>query len=431
MKKFAKLITIIAVFILAVVYIQVGSAKVKEPQYSADPPAKSTKTSKTKKIKHLVVQLPKHKHKKTTKSAASTKPGETSASAGAAATGYTDQDGVNISWFIDGSYNYLSESNRFTSGVLDRINDIQQNGATLQQSRLTFDKRPDSGFGGLINFIIGRDAFFTQSFGFTPVINHYLGFDLEQYYAQYAQAPWTIQAGHFESLAGYEQIDPTLNVNFSRAIVGYLVPNAHLGVRTTYAVNKNFNLRFGVNNGWDNLRDTSRQKTLEFNIDYTMDPFSFWIACYSGEERIVDFTAEGPVGRRNLFDFIGTYKATEKLNFAVEYDYSMQTNVLLPDETTGQAVAQGIAGYAIYKLNDKWQFCLRAEYFDDSDGFRTGVKQIWKEITFTIGYFPNKHVGIHLEARRDFSNVNSFVDVNGVTTNNNNQSVGLEIYYKF
>src|ERR1700732_3307464 len=56
-----------------------------------------------------------------------------------------------FSGYIDGSYNYLVKSNKFTSGVFDRVYDLEENGFTLQQAAMTLAKQPPKGLGGLIN----------------------------------------------------------------------------------------------------------------------------------------------------------------------------------------------------------------------------------------------------------------------------------------
>jgi hypothetical protein len=74
---------------------------------------------------------------------------------------------------------------------------------------------------------------------------------------------------------------------------------------------------------------------------------------------------------------------------------------------------------------------LRGEYFDDRDGYRTGVAQKWKEATLTVGYAPIKNLELRGELRGDRSNVSAFIDSNGVTASNNQRSVGLQAIYKF
>lgn len=339
-----------------------------------------------------------------------------------------------ISGYIDGSYNYLVRSNQFTSGDFNRIFDLEPNGFTLQQAGLTLAHQPKEGVGILFNPILGRDANTTAAYGWNPYFgSQTLALDPVQGYLQYAQGPFTFIGGKFITLPGQEFIDPTLDTNFSRNIVGgYSQPGTMLGIRGTYAVNDKANLIAGLNNGWDNIRDFSRRKTIELAANYTPNKtFAFATTFYSGGQRATDRTATGSESIRDMLDFLITYTANDKLTLVADLTYANQTLSTLPSGNVAEAVWQGIAGYANYKFNDTWLLSFRPEIFSDRNGYRTGVVQCWKEVTLTLGYSPTKNIEFHLETRHDFSNVSSFVNKNNAGTNNNQQSYALEGYYKF
>lgn len=339
-----------------------------------------------------------------------------------------------LSGYIDGSYNYLVRSNRFTSDTFDRLYDIEENGFTLQQAAITAAYQPAQGFGGLINIIGGRDANVIAPFGYNPYFgSQTFAIDPTQVYLQYAKGPWTIIGGLFVSLAGAEVINPTLDTNFSRSILdGYAEPFTHMGVRGTYAYNEKLSFIAGLNNGWDNIRDTGRRKTVELGVEYTPNTtYSLTALLYSGGQRATDLTATGPQSIRNLLDIVATMNATDKLTYILNYDYGNQTLATLASGNVGEGVWQGLAGYANYKFTDKWQSSVRGEVFSDRNGYRTGVAQYWKELTLTLSYIPIKNLELRAETRHDFSNVSSFVDSNGIGVNNNQQSYALEAFYQF
>ena len=62
-----------------------------------------------------------------------------------------------------------------------------------------------------------------------------------------------------------------------------------------------------------------------------------------------------------------------------------------------------IAGYVNYAFNDQWRVSTRIEYFDDKDGFNTGVEQHLWEGTVTFGYSPAKSFELRGEFRYDSS----------------------------
>jgi hypothetical protein len=339
-----------------------------------------------------------------------------------------------FSGYVDGSYNYLVRSNQFTSGTFDRLFDLEPNGFTLQQAAITLSDQPKDGLGGLLNITAGRDANTIAPYGWDPYFgSQTLAFNPTQAYLQYASGPFTILGGIFIETAGEEVIDPTLNTNFSRSILdGYAEPFTFLGIRGTYTVNDQVSLLAGINNGWDNIRDTSRRKTIEVGVTYApVSKFSLETVVYTGGQRATDRTATGSESIRNLLDVIATFNASDKLTFIANYDYGNQTLATLPSGNVAEGVWQGLAGYANYKFNDKWQSSLRGEIFGDRNGYRTGVVQCWKEITLTLGYAPVKNLELRAETRHDFSNVGSFTNSNGIGANNNQQSYALEAFYKF
>jgi len=209
----------------------------------------------------------------------------------------------------------------------------------------------------------------------------------------------------------------------------------------------------GLNNGWDDLQDTNGSKTIEAGATYApLKNLSFAAAGYFGNEQLCGSSCGGtgqpsasasPGGYRGLFDLIGTYNATEKLTFILNYDYGWQDNAgalntvtVAPFDADGNGTAtwNGIAGYANYQFTDQWRGSVRLEYFNDRDGYRTGVKQQWKEMTYTMAYLPNKNIELRGEYRYDRSNGNSpfgaFQNSSGVPTNNQ-YSFALEALFKF
>jgi len=205
-----------------------------------------------------------------------------------------------------------------------------------------------------------------------------------------------------------------------------------MGLRASYVANDKFSFIIGLNNGWDNIRDTGRKKTIELGASYVFNPaFSLASYIYSGQQRIADRTSSGPAGWRTLIDLIATINVTEKLTLIANYDGALQTKAALPGGNVAEAVWQGLAGYINYKFSDKWLTSLRGEIFSDRNGYRTGVAQSWKEITLTLGFTGIKNLVLRAETRHDFSNLDSFVSSNGIGVGSNQQSYALEGIYQF
>lgn len=355
-----------------------------------------------------------------------------------------------VSGYADISYNHLSNSALFTSGAPSRVFDIEQSGAAVRQVAVTLASQPKQGWGGLINLTAGKDADVIAPFDTNPsngkgcnVVTGYNAdgskcsldrFDVTQAFAQYATGPWTVIAGKYVTLAGAEVINSPTNTNFSRSILfGYAIPFSHTGLRASYAASDALTLTAGVNQGWDDIRDTNSAKTLELGLGWTPSKMVALSAQgYFGKERVGGLVNTGPEGMRSLLDAVATINATDQLSFVLNYDYGSQDNTtgLVPSGAS-KATWSGVAAYANYQFSDAWRLSFRTEYFDDSDGYRTGVVQKWTENTLTLAWMPMKAIEIRAEVRGDHSNVASFLDRNGVTARSNNNSYGLQFLYKF
>lgn len=365
-----------------------------------------------------------------------------------------------VTGYVDISASHMSRRNVFTSGVPDRVFDTERSGGALRQLSGTLAYQPKEGLGGLVNLTVGKDANVIAPYKTSPqkgnlcnVVTHVdaLGnrcrndnFDVTQAYLQYATGAWTFIGGKYVTLAGAEVINTPANTNFSRSILfGYAIPFSHTGLRATYALSESLSLIGGVNQGWDDIKDTNTAKTGEVGVAWSPSKFvTIGAQAYFGKERAAGLTKTelvpffGPgialEGQRNLFDTVLTVNATEKLTFIVNYDSGSQANTA--NVTPGGATKSkwsGVAGYANYQFNDQWRLSFRAETFNDKQGYRTGVAQKWNEGTLTVAWLPIKPVELRAEVRRDHSNVASFLDANGATGRNNNSSYGLQFLYKF
>ena len=366
--------------------------------------------------------------------------------------------GFDLTGYIDAGYTGLSGRGAFnttpngpaaTIGGPDRVFDYRRNAFDLHQVALTLANQPKEGFGGLLNLTLGRDADVIAAYKTGPSRGdgcnlatgqastgkcRKTGYDITQAFAQYATGPATIILGKYVTLAGAEVINSTANSNFSRSILfGYAIPFSHTGVRLSYGISDTLTLIGGVNNGWDDVRDTNSGKTLELGASYTpVKEFSFAGQFYSGKERVGGLVNTGPEGTRNLFDAVATFTATDKLTFILNYDYATQANATSVTATgVSRAKWSGLAGYASYQFDDNWKLSLRGEYFDDRDGYRTGVAQKWKEATVTVGYTPIKNLELRGEIRGDRSNVLAFAKSDSLSASKSQRSVGVEAIYKF
>jgi len=331
-----------------------------------------------------------------------------------------EASGLTLSGYVDAGYTYSNRDveNNFST----RVFDVQNNSFAMHQMGLTVAKQPAEGFGGLVNLTMGKDAQVTHSFPDGSDST----FDITQAFAQYASGPATVIAGKFGTLHGTEVIDSTGNANISRSILFGSVPFTHTGVRGTYALNDMVSLIAGVNNGWDQLTDANRGKTLELGASLApIKPLSIALSVYSGKEPTNGGANDGT---RTSFDGVASYAILDPLSVGLEILAVSQ------DNTDGAGTKQkysGFAGYASYMFAPMYRGTVRVERLDDKDGLRFGTGGgKYAEVTVTGAYLPADNFELRAEARMDRANSEVFTDFKG-STSKSHMSAALQALLKF
>lgn len=199
-----------------------------------------------------------------------------------------------------------------------------------------------------------------------------------------------------------------------------------------YVANDLVTLYLGVNNGWDDLKETTPFKTLKAGVGLTFSKaLSIAATGYFGEARSGGMVNYGSEGERSLVDIVATWALTEQLSLILNYDRGRQDNAVIAASSSDvRANWNGLAGYVNYTFDDHWKSSIRAEYFDDEQGYRTGVPQTWRELTTTIAYLPSKYIELRTEFRIDDSDVRAFQSSNGDPVKDQ-QSVALQALFKY
>ncbi len=339
-----------------------------------------------------------------------------------------EASGISVSGYIDAGYTHSDRN--IEGGFSTRVFDSQNNSFALHQFGLTVAKQPKEGFGGLVNITVGKDAQIIHSFpeGVTTPptpASATSTFDVTQAYAQYAGGPLTLIAGKFTTLHGTEVIASSGNTNVSRSILFGSVPFTHTGVRATWALGDAVSLIAGVNNGWDQLTDPNKGKTLELGAILTpIKPLSVTVSGYSGKEP----TSATTEGTKTSFNVVASYAITDPLSVGLEALSVSQENAA--GGTTKQKYS-GYAGYVTYMFGTKFRGVLRGESFDDKDGLRfgtTGTK--YKEVTLTGAYVASDSFEARVEGRRDQATNTVFTDYAGAASKTMT-SIALQGLYKF
>ena len=318
--------------------------------------------------------------------------------------------GLSVTGYVASSYTHFD-----TSVAGQRQFDLKTNGFTLNQASVTASYLPASGAGASVTLLGGEDASYLAASA--PQ------FGVATAYAQYAAGALTMMAGRLPTLAGAEVVDPVADNEISRSLLFYdLEPIYHDGVRASYAVGDALTLTGGVSNGINySSNGTSDSKLVELGasgapskqLSYSMAYYYAGTNSYYG----------GKPGKTGLFDFVGTYNATDALSLGLNID------LVSKDLAGSTEKANGYALYANYALNGQWMLSGRGEYLTDDNGLITGSANKLKELTVALNYTPAKHLKLAAEVRQDKADNPLFV--NGASTTTKQNSFELMAAYSF
>lgn len=345
-----------------------------------------------------------------------------------------DASGITASSYLDVAYSH-ADKNIESPGFCDRVFDCQDNSFTLHQVGLQIAKQPKEGFGGLLNITAGSDVPVFASYPYTGGSSQ---FDVTQAFGQYATGPWTVIAGKFTTLQGSEVIWAPSNSNYSRSILFGAIPFTHTGVRGTYAITDTVSLIAGINNGWDQVSSVIGSKTVELGATLNpIKPLNITISDYAGNASSllggVNVSGE-PSGARNSFNLVGTYALSDALTLGLEYLNVQQSNFqsLEPGGGIIKAKYNGWALYGTYLFTPAWRVALRAETFDDKDGFHFGTPDTrYNEFTATVSWLTSDNFELRAEVRTDHASNDVFSDPTPPSTSQSLLTYGIEALFKF
>lgn len=311
------------------------------------------------------------------------------------------QWGTDFSFLFDG---YVDENfNDPADGYNGLRNfDLRANTAHVNIGKITIDRAPapvgfhlDVGFGQTLDWIHSTNR--------DPKAWKYF----EQAYVDFKPKSWhglEIDAGQFVTSAGAEVIETNQNWNYSRSLLfAWAIPYYHFGVRASFPIGSHFTGGVQLVNGWNNIEPLNSGKTVGINGAYAWKKVTWSHNYYVGPEK--PHTTQG---LRNLYDTVLLVNQTDKFSYYINFDYGRDKNI-----GPGAVQWTGIAGAARYQIAKKYAIASRLEWFDDENGFSTGVAQQVKEFTLTGEYKMTDWLMTRLEFRDDWSDKPFFQTSNG------------------
>lgn len=318
---------------------------------------------------------------------------------------------VEVSGWISASYlhSFIDEDLRST-----RTTAVQPDSFQLDQAVLNLSTQADEGFGGFISIMLGEDA--------DRLVNASYGegdgdkFGLAEAYLTYQTGSWSLRAGRYATLAGYEVANDAVNPLLSRSLQFTAAePFFHTGVRAGYAASDAATFYLGVANsaygGFAN--DTNEQKTIEAGASFAFsDAVSFGIYDYYG--------VENDLGDVNYLDVVVAVAATERLTLALNGDWYQ--------DDFGDIV--GVAGYVTYQFTDRWGTTVRLESLQRD--FDEGAQYTINAATVDIAFTPLPEFRLLMEARIDDADEDIFLDDRQAGSMTGSQpTVGVKAIYSF
>jgi hypothetical protein len=185
----------------------------------------------------------------------------------------------------------------------------------------------------------------------------------------------------------------------------------------------------GVNNGWDQLTDANKGKTLELGATLNpIKPLNIAVSGYSGKEVVTPGGVAAPEGTRTSINAVASYTIIDPLSVGLEVLNVSQDNTV---GGTAKGKYNGVAGYVTYMFAPKFRGVIRAESFDDKDGIRFGTTSTkYKEVTLTGAFLASDSFEARVEGRRDQATNPVFTDYAGATSKTMT-SIALQGLYKF
>lgn len=337
---------------------------------------------------------------------------------------------INLSGFIDTSYTYNFNGPDSRTNTA-RVFDTEANNFSVHAAELVFEKSPpeEGGAGFRTDLFFGQDAEVI-----TPTGSTRDQFDLQQAYISLKPSSnfnlpvgnWQwIKIGKFVTMHGAEVIESKDNWNSTRSLLfGYAIPFTHTGIRAGYQFFDGVSGYLGINNGWDNVKDNNKTKSVEGALAWTAnDKLSFNLAGMYGPEQ-----TSNDHSQRGLIDFLTTYKPFDKWTVMLNADYGHEQDGVTKGKNGSWS---GVAGYLRYDANDRMSLISRTEFMSDRQGLRivTGTAQdVWEQ-TLTLELRPYKDLITRFEYRHDESSFPIYTDNQKAISHQD--TVGLEMIYSF
>lgn len=340
-------------------------------------------------------------------------------------------------------YGWLDPSVNFSTSHRSNIPlsyAIFPNSLQLSQAIVIFERQVDSvqkehtDWGFKFTNLYGIDYRYTTAKGYFSnqllLHNHLYGYDPLQMYVDFYLPKIgdgsILRIGRYISPMDIEaQLSPE-NYLYTHSVMYTYDPYTFTGIQLITKLNKNFTFQTAVHGGNDMaLWTKSTQLNGEFLLKWVSD---------SGRDSLfggVDSIGKGYFSHNHddlqVLGLTYSHKFSDKFHTLTEAYYLFERQALTGGSTTlgpnhgyqstgpgtkipGLAQATGIVNYTAYALTDKAYVVLRNDLLYDPQGFRTGFRDLYSEVTLGLGYHITPWVLFRPEIRYERAYNNASYD---------------------
>jgi hypothetical protein len=170
---------------------------------------------------------------------------------------------------------------------------------------------------------------------------------------------FSVEAGIFPSLYGFEIFLSKENLHATRAYIADFAPDYETGIRFKYQIGKSWSARLMVLNGWQEIKDSNGKKALGIVVqkDNQRNSFFNW-GVYFGDVREVGESFY----RNRMYHNIFWKYTTKKWTFVPMLDAAYQ----LQSEAIDREIYMLAPAFSIrYRVNNNWSLASRWDMVND------------------------------------------------------------------
>ncbi|MCA9718467.1 MAG: porin [Myxococcales bacterium] len=233
------------------------------------------------------------------------------------------------------------------------------------------------------------------------------------------RVPVDIDAGLFLSPMGPESLATRDNWSWSHSPMFFALPFYHAGIRAGVTLTPEHFLRFGVYNGWNNVVDNNKEKSMALEYAYTpSERASIGVVYFTGVER----PDKAPEGRawRHAIDLYAIVSLGRRVTALLRPTFGVEPNNFGVSHWYGGNVALRVRALDWLFFHARGSL-LREVWAESADGVAAPIVSPtdWlAELTGTVDFRVADHLSVKLEYRHDRARDSVFFagDVRGAGT---------------